>query len=282
MEISNAEKSFIIDGVSQNVRNDGRGCLDYRSVHLQTGIVSQTNGSAHVKLGNTEVLVGVKVETTEPDPETPDQGKIAFSVECAPSAVPALEATVRDGSAAYLDVFTDELATRLERLLLGGRSALDLRSLSIIAGKLCWRLYVDVIVIDFDGNLFDAIVIAARAALYNTAIPKVEVDEENMEFELCDDTDGTRLDVSRLPVAVTLTRIGTGYVVDARPEEEACESAHVTVSVNRQGNFCGVHKGGPGGLEPSALAEMMHAGHKLATHILARIEVATKHEETLA
>lgn len=37
---------FISDGVAQNVRIDGRGRFDYRPYMLETGVISQTNGSA--------------------------------------------------------------------------------------------------------------------------------------------------------------------------------------------------------------------------------------------
>lgn len=40
LRISPAEKYFIEHGVEHNVRNDGRGRLDYRHYTLETGIVS--------------------------------------------------------------------------------------------------------------------------------------------------------------------------------------------------------------------------------------------------
>lgn len=45
---------------------------------------------------------------------------------------------------------------------------MELKKLCIIPGKLCWIIYVDAMVLDSNGNLFDAISIATRAALHNT------------------------------------------------------------------------------------------------------------------
>ena len=46
-------------------------------------------------------------------------------------------------------------------------------------------------------------------------------------------------------------------MVDATIEEEACEASHVTVAVSRDGELCGVHKGGQGGLDPASLYAML-------------------------
>ena len=60
-------------------------------------------------------------------------------------------------------------------------------------------LYVDILILECGGNLFDAVSMAVKAALYTTLIPKVSVtavDGGEPELELSDDpTDGKRLQV---------------------------------------------------------------------------------------
>lgn len=48
MQISQAEKYFIEQGVEHNVRNDGRARLDYRHYTLETGIVSFILENKHI------------------------------------------------------------------------------------------------------------------------------------------------------------------------------------------------------------------------------------------
>lgn len=55
--------------------------------------------------------------------------------------------------------------------LAGG--GLDLTQLSIVSGKTCWVLYVDALVLNMDGNVLDALSLAAKAALADTRVPKV-------------------------------------------------------------------------------------------------------------
>ena len=44
------ERNFIIRGVEQDFRSDGRSCQDYRYFEVETGIVSNTSGSARLRL----------------------------------------------------------------------------------------------------------------------------------------------------------------------------------------------------------------------------------------
>lgn len=54
------------------------------------------------------------------------------------------------------------------RNVLMKNTSLDWKSLCITTGQTCWILYVDALVLDSSGNLFDALTIATKAALYNT------------------------------------------------------------------------------------------------------------------
>jgi len=262
-KISLAERKFLEDGISQNIRGDGRNNLDYRHFVLETGILTQTNGSARVKLAQTDVLVGVKAEIGEPDLDSPTKGKVQLSVECCPSASPEFE-----GRGA--EELNTELARVLERLL-QTESAIDLTKLCIIPGKVCWILYVDAMVLDSGGNLFDAISVATRAALFNTTIPVVEV--ANDDYDVTDDPSKQwNLDVTNVPIYVTFCKIGTSYIVDATIEEELCVNVRLTIGVNKKGNICTVQKGAQGGLDPSSMYEMLNHARKIGQQLLQKLD----------
>ncbi|XP_048434427.1 exosome complex exonuclease RRP42-like [Pyrus x bretschneideri] len=75
-----------------------------------------------------------------------------------------------------------ELSVALRRCLLGGKSGsgagIDLSSLVVVEGKICWDLYIDGLVVSSDGNLLDALGAAIKekklmfpkAALSDTGI----------------------------------------------------------------------------------------------------------------
>lgn len=60
-EISEAEKVYIAQGVAQDLRNDGRGCLDLRALEIELNVIAQANGSSRLHVGGTDVIVGIKV-----------------------------------------------------------------------------------------------------------------------------------------------------------------------------------------------------------------------------
>ncbi|GCC29572.1 hypothetical protein chiPu_0008015 [Chiloscyllium punctatum] len=171
--LSEAEKVYVMHGVQDDLRIDGRGCEDYRHTEIETDVVSNTSGSARVKIGHTDILVGVKAEMGTPKLERPYEGFLEFFVDCSANATPEFEG--RGGE----DLGT-EIANTLYRLLECG------------------------------GNLFDAISLAVKAALHNTRIPKVRVledDEGAKEIELSDDPyDCIRLNVENVPCIVTLSK----------------------------------------------------------------------------
>jgi exosome complex component RRP42 len=78
--------------IEKGKRLDGRGLGDYRGIKVEQGIIEKAEGSARVLLGKTEVLVGVKIETGEPFPDTPNEGVLTVNAELVPLASPSFEA----------------------------------------------------------------------------------------------------------------------------------------------------------------------------------------------
>jgi len=278
VEISQSEKEYIISGINEDMRLDGRGCLDYRPFILETGLISQTNGSARLILDGTDVLVGIKVEIGEPDPLFPDQGRISVTVECCPSASPEYE-----GRGA--EVFNVELSRVIERLLTE-TYAINMKSLCLVTGRQCWVIYIDAMVLDSAGNLFDAISITTRAALFNTKIPKVNVVPGNSldeyEIELTDDPDDfVNITIEDIPICITLTQLGNRFILDSTLEEEKCLGCRVTIAVNKKGNICGIQKGGNGSIDNKTLKSMIQNAQNVGKIIIDKLDFALKEENTL-
>ncbi|KAF9985795.1 Exosome complex component RRP42 [Modicella reniformis] len=301
--ISPAERDYILKGIECNIRVDGRQRQDYREVTLETGVVSQASGSARVRIaGGTDVLVSVKAEIgpVQVDPETgdgADKGQIICSVECAPSASQQYEGRGADD-------LNNELTQMMSRFLSHGNSILsslssettnpasssssgaggiNLSKLCIIPGQQCWILYIDALVMDYGGNLMDAIFMGTRAAIFDTRIPKTEVQDlgdGQFEFEVLDDAEDTDIVEGRedMPICVTLNKIGARHIVDTSPLEELCTEAKLVVAVNRSGELCGLQKGQDGGIEPSLLLEMIQFGKTMGQTLVKQLDARIKEE----
>ena len=83
--ISDGERKFIIDGIRNNIRNDGRCRLDIDPFTIELDVLPYCIASAKVTLHSTQVIVGCKLEISTPDISLPSQGKIQCSVRYSPS-----------------------------------------------------------------------------------------------------------------------------------------------------------------------------------------------------
>lgn len=136
------------DLLIQDKRLDGRGLLDYREIKFETGIVEKANGSALVSLGKTKVMVGIKVESGTPFPDSPEEGVLTVNAELVPLASPSFE-TGPPGEKSI------ELARVVDRGIRESKS-IDTKKLCIVPGKKVFIVFVDIYILDHDGNLFDA------------------------------------------------------------------------------------------------------------------------------
>jgi len=99
------------------------------------------------------------------------------------------------------------LAIQIGRVLTRSyKNALDWKALCVIPGRLVWAIYVEALFLDFEGNAYDAVSIATWAALQNTMLPRISL--QDGEVEVTDDPqDCVALDLSNVPVTVTLTKV---------------------------------------------------------------------------
>jgi exosome complex component RRP42 len=279
---SDAEKEYIANGIQQNLRNDGRSCHEFRPIDVELGLVAQASGSSRVRLGSTDVVVGVKVEVGSPDPEAPNCGRLQATVELSPCASPRFEGK---GGEEWALRLSNILESALAPSSVDNSAGINLRSLGIVDGKSCWLIYVDALVLNVGGNLLDAVSIAAKAALGNTRIPKVEIvaDEEGgeAEIELDDDPESAvPVDTTRVPLVVTVSQVGSRSVVDLSREEEECSSSALHVAVTPQGQVCGMNVSGSGGTSIPMVREMTEVAEKLAGQLHKSLDSYMRHTAT--
>ncbi|KAK6627703.1 hypothetical protein RUM44_010182 [Polyplax serrata] len=273
---SDAEKIFILHGVEENFRYDGRTRSEYRPMELETDIVPHASGSARLRLANTDILVGVKAEIDKPTTENPDKGKIEFFVDCSANATPAFEG--RGG-----EDLANELSGALTRAY-SAPHAIDQKALCILPKFQCWKLYVDILILECGGNLFDAVGLGVKAALRNTLIPQVvaaTLDGADPELVLSDDPYNCwKLDTSNSPLLVSVMKIGDSCVVDPGAEEEAVSGGGVLVSYAR-GAVTSVLKISGGSLHPATLRDMIQLGASAGECLQESLERALKDEDAL-
>jgi len=229
------KKKRIVELLASGKRADGRGLTDYRKIQLEEGVIERAEGSARVRLGKTEVIVGVKVGTGTPFADVPDKGVLTVNAELVPLASPSFEPGP-PGEAAV------ELARVVDRGIRESK-AIDLEKLCVESGKLVFVIFIDVYILNHDGNLIDASAMAALAALINTKMFKYEVEEGKIVKK----PGYTPLPMVDYPIAVTFAKIGNKLILDTGLDEEQVMDARLTITLDKDGNVCAIQKGGGSG-----------------------------------
>ena len=241
-------RSHIINLLNAGTRLDGRNLTEYRDpIEVEHNVVKTAEGSARVKIGETEVMVGVKLEVGEPYPDSPDEGTIIVGAELLPMSNPEFEL----GPPGIQAI---ELARVVDRGIRESK-ALDFKKLCIEKGEKIWMVIIDICPINDAGNLFDAASLAALAALKNTKYPSF--DGEKVDYKKKTDK---KLQLEKMPIAVTVIKIGDKFIVDPDTEEEKAVDARLTVSSIDDGTLCAMQKGGDFPLTIDEISKMLDIG----------------------
>lgn len=238
--ITKLDEQFIRDLAEDGRRQDDREPEERRELEIETGYAKNAEGSALVTLGDTRVLVGVKMSTGEPFPDSPDEGVLMVGAELAPKASPEFEVGPPREHAAELARVTDRAIREAETL--------DIEDLVIEPGEKVWMVQVDIDILNDAGNLFDASGIAAFAALSDTTIPELDDDTEEPVFG----TEQGEMEINNVPVPVTVYKIGDALFFDADYEEEEAADARLTVA-STDDFICSMQKGGSGNFKTDEL-----------------------------
>ena len=232
--VEHLRKQQMWESISKGKRLDGRALDQIRPIEIEVGLIKKANGSARVKLGNTEVVAGVKVETGEPFEGLENKGALILSAEVLPTASPYIEPGPPDEE-------TVELARVVDR---GIRESemLDLTKLVLISGEIVYVIFVDCSVINADGNLFDATSYAVVSALLDSKLPVFEIRDR----KVVDTGEKQNPPITTLPVSITAVRIGDSIISDPTAEEEACMDSRITITTNSDHNFAAIQKGSTG------------------------------------
>lgn len=233
------DPQLIQEVVQKGKRLDNRRFDEYREIKIEHNVVTSAEGSARVRIGNTEVLAGVKFGVGEPFSDTPDEGVLMVAAELVPLASPEFESGPPGEEAIEISRVVDR-AIRESKVI-------DFHKLCITPKEKVWMVYVDIDVLDDDGNLIDAASLAAAAALMHAKIPKL-TEDGTIDY----DNKGTeRLPMDGIPVSTTFVKISDRILVDpSLPEMEALDARVTIGTFEKDGEvmLCSMQKGGSHGL----------------------------------
>ena len=239
VSITNYASDFLLSGK----RIDERKLDEFRKIEITQGIIDKAEGSAMVKVGKTKIITGVKIGLGTPFPDRPDEGMLVVNAEFTALSSPD-----------FVSGPPGEDATELARVVDRGireSECIDLKQLCITPGENVLSVFVDIHIINHDGNLIDCAFLASLGALLNTKIPKMKDDQIiRDEFE-------KDLPVLHKPIEVTVCKIGDNLVLDPSFQEEVAIDSKLTVCVRDDGKICALQKQGLKELKMEEIKKMI-------------------------
>ena len=241
--ITRVKQKQIAQLIAKEKRLDGRGPTEYREIKVEQGIIERAEGSARVRLGKTEIVVGIKIEMGEPFPDTPNEGVLTVNAELVPLASPSFEAGPPDETSI-------ELARIVDRGIRESK-VINTEKLCIEPGKKVFVVFIDIYVLNHDGNLIDASALAAMAALLNTKMSNYEVEDGEVKIK----SGYIPLPIKQHPITVTCAKIDDKLMLDPDLEEEQVMDARLSMAIDDDEDICAIQKGGTGYFTPGQIIE---------------------------
>ena len=224
--VSDIKKDYIRSMAEKGIRLDGRGMDEQRELTVEKPYLGSAEGSARVRLGKTDVVVGVKIDPGSPFSDRPNLGVLISTAEMAPIASPDFETGPPRPPAIELARVTDRSIRESQTI--------DLAPLCIEEGEKVWMVFIDIHPLDYHGNLFDACQYGAMAALSTAVVPWSKLDESKKDVPL-----GTQA----APVSLTAVKIGKQVMIDPSLDEDEVADARLTVSTDEKGDIRAMQKG---------------------------------------
>lgn len=249
MKVSNLTKEKLRKIFAEGKRFDGRGLLDLRDLEITYDVANTAEGSARVKMGKTEVVVGIKLEIGTPYPDSPDKGNLMVSGDLLPLASPRFES----GPPGFNAIELPRLVDRAIR----GSDMIDFSKLVVEAGEKVWTVIIDIYPINDDGNLIDAASICAMAALKKASFPELDKDGKiNYKKK------AGKLPLSEeiAPISFSFFKLGDSIILDPTREEEEASDTRITFGIstwNKQKMLNSCQKKGKATLSSKEIEEIM-------------------------
>lgn len=263
------DPNVIRDMVDAGKRPGQRDFNKYRDIVIELGVAPLAEGSCRVKMGDTDIIAGVKLEVGTPYPDSPKEGNISVNAEFVTFASSRFEPGPPNEESV-------ELARVVDRAIRESKS-INLEKLCIKEGEKVWTVGIDIDVINADGNLIDASCLAAMASVLMAKMPELDENDRPVHSE----RGKKSLPLEKMAVNTTFVKINDKILVDPNEREEEAMEARLTIgtfeSVNgKESGICSMQKGGAGGFTYEEVSEIIDLAEEKGKELREMVKKAVK------
>lgn len=282
-EISANERNYLVEGLKQGFRLDGRAMEEMRDPIIR---ISKTEyGYVEVDLGKTKLAVRVSCEISKPFEDRPFEGIFTINTEVSPMASPLFESGKNSDD--------EVLISRLIEKAVRRSNALDLESLCIIAGEKVWMIRVDINFLNFDGGFIDASCIGVMTALQHFKKPDVSISGTDIIVHDFNQRQPIALSVLHVPICITYSffnpvgkeeNIKGGdsqeiTITDANLKEEAVRDGSLVITINKNRELIQLSKNGGLPIDGTVLLDLAKSSYTIAERLTDKIKQLLKEDE---
>ncbi len=253
--IAEIKKDYLVQLAQEGKRHDGRAFDEFRPVTIRTRYIQQAEGSARVQLGDTDVIVGIKLTQGTPYPDAPNDGTMTTSAEL----VPLASADFETGPPSQYAI---EVARVVDRGIRESK-AIDFGALCIKPKEKIWMTWLDMHIVDYDGNLFDACSVGCIAALMTATVPASKITGIDGVGPMTD----FPMPVKEVPIMTTAVKLGGQLLFDPSSIEEKVGGPRLSVSYDRAGNNRAMQKGLGGSFTRDEVSAIVRKGGERAREL---------------
>lgn len=262
METTKITGNRIKQYLEEGKRFDGRKLDEFRDIVIEKNISNQAEGSVRVKLGKTEVIVGIKMNVGEPYADSPNKGNLMVTAELLPLSSKRFEYGPPRFPAIELGRLTDRFIRESDFI--------DFEKLCIKKGEKVWTVFIDVYSINHDGNLLDAAGIGAVAALMIAKMPEYDGKGEKVLFGKFTKTN---IPLKKgLIIPTTIYKVGKNMIVDPTLEEEDISGARVTIGATEGGVINSMQKGGLNTISIEEMSEILEISERVRKQVSSALD----------
>ncbi len=126
-----------------------------------------------------------------------------------------------------------------------------------------WIVFIDIYIMNHDGNLIDASALATVAALSRVHFPKL-TDKNTVDYG---ERSKEKLKLENVPVTCTFAKVKDAFLVDPNIKEESVMDCRLTVTTTPPNNINAMQKGEGGSLTPKEIDKCIETAMKLSKDI---------------
>jgi len=250
-------KKNVLEAMNKSERLDGRQPFEHRNIEISFGVSNKAEGSVKVKMGKTEIVCGIKMNTQEPYTDHEKEGTMTTSMELLPLSSPNFEY-------GQPTIEAVEIARVIDRGVRESRF-IDFEKLCIKEGEKVWGINIDLATINDDGNLIDAGALAAVLALLTARLPVYDEAKDKISFGEFSDKK-IPLNMENMPITSTFFKIGDKIFIDPTREEEDTTDGRITMELSKPGKeemITAMQKGGEATFSQEEIMTMAEEATKI-------------------